>query len=785
MRPDLVGPRLARTAARRRARGARSTSPSTRTPMAVITTTTRGQRAAEEPLAEVGERLVVDAGRAGRRWPPPPRRRRRPPRAGRRRSASCTGRATVAGSSSLKSPRLVDGRRGRRGAPRRRRTAPCPPPTIAGRRRRASGRTGAARRWTSGESATPTTTPDRDAGDHVGRDRDDGPRPRRPAPRAAENTTTDAGCTSTTCTGERGAGGAHPPRAASSRSVRYGGMASPTGTVERRLVRLTGAAALTIVGTDRRARRRSAGVRRRPPTALLGGGRVVAAVLLDPIVDRLAAHIRRVPGRARSPSSPSAPSSSAPPTSCSTRSSRRSTASRTAAPDAAAAIEDRDDRVGELARDFELSDRVDDAVRRARRPGHRRRRRAALHRRHRAHLLRVRHPHVFLMTYGPRMARPPWSRTPTSCGGPRLADIVGPAVRRARTAVLLAVAEALWSGSWSAAVARAARPPGARRRSGFTAGRAVAAPLRRAHARLPSRCSCSRWGSARCPRPLVLLVVVVVAAGRRLDASLRPRMAAPLGRHRAGRALGRGPARLLGLRHRRRRLRRRLRPVRAGRARPASRPPNAAGRASPRSPPTRSRRQAAVEATAARRAEAALVDREERLGEELHPVDERSGCRRGRGAWRRRPACPAASPAPTGRVGAGDHGAGHGELPAVEAVAEVARRRCGSSRGGRTRRAGAASSACRPGRARRARRAPRTCARRRRTRGARSWRRSCGRSARRSRACARDSEPSSPASRLWSGTGSSSGSGKGSRSSSTQQALEGAGRGPARRAPRR
>src|SRR5688572_995433 len=138
-------------------------------------------------------------------------------------------------------------------------------------------------------------------------------------------------------------------------------MAESTGIVERRSLRLTPAAAGAIVGliVALVVARRVFVAAHRPLS--WAAACVAAAVLLDPVVDRLSRFVRRVPavlltflalgviavgsaylvfdeveaaiGRLRE-----------------------------AAPDAAAAIEERDDRIGELARDFQLTERVEEGV---------------------------------------------------------------------------------------------------------------------------------------------------------------------------------------------------------------------------------------------------------------------------------------------------------------------------------------------------------------------------------------------------------------------------------------
>ena len=165
-------------------------------------------------------------------------------------------------------------------------------------------------------------------------------------------------------------------------------MPSATGTVERRSYRLTGAAALTIVGTivGLVVLKQVFVAAHRPISWAVAA--VAAAVLLDPIVDRLAVHIRRVPAVLLTFLAIGAVGVGI---AYLVFDEVEQAIDRleAEAPKAADAIEDRDDRVGELARDFQLSERVDDAARRARRAGHRRRGRAGVHRGHRARLPRV------------------------------------------------------------------------------------------------------------------------------------------------------------------------------------------------------------------------------------------------------------------------------------------------------------------------------------------------------------------------------------------------------------
>jgi predicted PurR-regulated permease PerM len=139
------------------------------------------------------------------------------------------------------------------------------------------------------------------------------------------------------------------------------------------------------------------------------------------------------------------------------------------APNAAAAIEDRDDRIGELARDFELGARVDDAV-------------DALSERVTggedvlvstagtapAYLVGAILT-IFLMTFGPRMAHAAIEQDPDRERRARTARVVGPAVAHARSAVLYGALEAVVVGCVVAAVATALDVP-APYAVGFTAG---------------------------------------------------------------------------------------------------------------------------------------------------------------------------------------------------------------------------------------------------------------------------------------------------------------------------
>lgn len=217
------------------------------------------------------------------------------------------------------------------------------------------------------------------------------------------------------------------------------------GTVERRLIRLTPAAALTIVGTivGLIVAQRVFVAAHRPLS--WAAAALVAAVLLDPVVDRLAVHIRRVPAVLITFAGLAVLGVG---TTYLVFDEVEQALDRleTVAPDAAETIEARTDRVGELARDFELTDRIRDGV-------------SALNDRVTGgdDVLRSTAGTapvyfvcailtVFLMTYGPRMANAALLQERDLVRRARIAAVVGPAVRGARAAIVFAIAEALWVG---------------------------------------------------------------------------------------------------------------------------------------------------------------------------------------------------------------------------------------------------------------------------------------------------------------------------------------------------
>lgn len=240
------------------------------------------------------------------------------------------------------------------------------------------------------------------------------------------------------------------------------------GTVERRSYRLTPTAGLVVIGTivGLVVLKQVFVAAHRPISWAVAA--VAAAVLLDPIVERLGVHIRRVPavlftflaigalavGTAYLVFD---------------EVERAINRLEDEAPNAAEAIEDRDDRVGELARDFQLSTRVDDAI-------------DALGERVTggedvlvstagtapAYLVGAILT-IFLLTFGPRMAHAALEQDPDQERRVRTARVLGPAVAHARAAVLFTALEGLVVGLVVAAVATWLDVP-APYAVGFTAG---------------------------------------------------------------------------------------------------------------------------------------------------------------------------------------------------------------------------------------------------------------------------------------------------------------------------
>jgi predicted PurR-regulated permease PerM len=235
-------------------------------------------------------------------------------------------------------------------------------------------------------------------------------------------------------------------------------MPDAKGTVERRSLRLTGTAALTVVGTivGLVVVKEVFVAAHRPISWAVAA--VAAAVILDPVVDRLARHIRRVPAVLLTFLAIGVVGVGIAYVIFDEMEAALDRLQEEA-PAAADAIEDRDDRIGELARDFGLSARVDDAV-------------GALDERVAggeevlvstagtapAYLVCAILT-IFLLTFGPRMAHAALEQDPDDDRRRRTAAVLSPAVRHARSAILLSVLEAVVVGTVVAAIGSALDVP--------------------------------------------------------------------------------------------------------------------------------------------------------------------------------------------------------------------------------------------------------------------------------------------------------------------------------------
>jgi predicted PurR-regulated permease PerM len=245
-------------------------------------------------------------------------------------------------------------------------------------------------------------------------------------------------------------------------------MAATRGTVEHRVVHLSAGAAVTIVATILvLIVARGIFVDAHRPLSWAAAA-TVAAVLLDPIVDRLAVHIRRVPAVLGTFLLIGAVAVGG---AYLVFDGVQDAVDRleTAAPQAAERVEARDDRLGEIARDFELRHRVTDFV-------------EALGDRVTGgdDVLRTTAGTaptyfvcailtVFLMTYGPRIAGGALAQDPNEARRERIAAVVGPAIKKARSGILLTAAWATAVGVVSATVATLLDLPAALA-VGFTTG---------------------------------------------------------------------------------------------------------------------------------------------------------------------------------------------------------------------------------------------------------------------------------------------------------------------------
>jgi predicted PurR-regulated permease PerM len=245
-------------------------------------------------------------------------------------------------------------------------------------------------------------------------------------------------------------------------------MAATPGTVEHRVVHLTGRAALAIVGTFAGliVARRIFVAAHQPLS--WGVAATVAAIVLDPIVDRLAVHIHRVPAVLVTFLFIGAVAIG---TTYVVFDGVQQAVDRleTAAPSAATRIEQRDDRLGEVATDFNLTRRVtsftDSLGKRVTGGNDVLRSTAGTAPTYLVCAVLT----VFLMTYGPRIAKAALEQDSDVERRQRVADVVGPAVARARSAVVLTAGFAFAVGLAAALVARALDLP-APAAVGFTVG---------------------------------------------------------------------------------------------------------------------------------------------------------------------------------------------------------------------------------------------------------------------------------------------------------------------------
>jgi predicted PurR-regulated permease PerM len=245
-------------------------------------------------------------------------------------------------------------------------------------------------------------------------------------------------------------------------------MPATRGTVERRTLSLTTPAALTLVGgVVLFVVARAVFVAAHRPLSWAAAC-TVAAVLLDPIVDRLAVHIRRVPAVLLTFLVIGAATIG---TTYLVFDQVQEAIDRleVAAPEAAARVEQRDDRLGEVAKDFDLEKRVtsftdnlqsrvtggDDVLRST----------AGTAPTYLVCAILT----VFLMTYGPRIASAALAQDPDEARRERVAGIMGPAVKNARSAIILTAAIGVVVGVVTASVAALLDLPAAAA-LGFTAG---------------------------------------------------------------------------------------------------------------------------------------------------------------------------------------------------------------------------------------------------------------------------------------------------------------------------
>lgn len=229
-------------------------------------------------------------------------------------------------------------------------------------------------------------------------------------------------------------------------------MAAPGGTLEHRTVRLSWTAAITIVGTlvGLVVAQRVFVAAHRPLS--WAAAAVVAAVLLDPLVDLLARRLPRVPSVLLVFVTVGAVAVG---TAYLVFDDVQEAIDRlkVAAPDAAASVELRDDRLGEVARDLRLETRVvsfvDALEERVTEGDEVLRSTAGTAPTYLVSAILT----AFLITYGPRLAGAALAQHADPERRRRIADMSHHGVARARTAIVLTAAVALVVGLAAGGVA--------------------------------------------------------------------------------------------------------------------------------------------------------------------------------------------------------------------------------------------------------------------------------------------------------------------------------------------
>jgi predicted PurR-regulated permease PerM len=245
-------------------------------------------------------------------------------------------------------------------------------------------------------------------------------------------------------------------------------MAATRGTVERRVLHLSGSGALTLVTAVVVfiVARRVFVAAHRPLS--WAAAALVASVLLDPVVDRLAIRIRRVPAVLLTFIVIGAASIG---TTYLVFDQVQSAIDHleVAAPQAATRVEHREDRLGELAKDFHLARRIESFTqtlgKRVTGGNDVLRSTAGTAPTYLVCAVLT----VFLMTYGPKLAAGALGQDPDQQRARRTAGILGPAVGHARSALILTAASALVVGLLVTGVATVLDLP-APTAVGFTAG---------------------------------------------------------------------------------------------------------------------------------------------------------------------------------------------------------------------------------------------------------------------------------------------------------------------------